>query len=44
MQPSRGIAREIKMSDALYGRIFGVSLAAVSVIILTLNAISQSVP
>jgi hypothetical protein len=44
MQQSRGIAREIKMSDTLYGRIFGVSLAAVFVIILTLNAISQSVP
>jgi hypothetical protein len=31
------------MSDAPYGRIFGV-LAAVFAIILTLNAISQSVP
>jgi tetrahydromethanopterin S-methyltransferase subunit B len=32
------------MSDALYGRIFGLSLAAVFAIILTLSAISQSVP
>ncbi len=40
----REIVREIKMSDALYGRIFGVSLAAVFAIILTLNAMSQSVP
>jgi hypothetical protein len=44
MQQSREIVREIKMSDALYARVFGVSLAAVFVIILTLNAISQSAP
>jgi hypothetical protein len=40
----REIVRDIKMSDALYGRIFGLSLAAVFAIILTLSAMSQSVP
>jgi hypothetical protein len=32
------------MSEAVYGRIFGFSLAAVFAITLALNAIAQSVP
>jgi tetrahydromethanopterin S-methyltransferase subunit B len=32
------------MNDAVYGKIFGLSLAAVFAIILVLSAIAQSAP